>query len=252
MSPTQSITTTNRDRVLIIVPCLNEEDSIVRLLDELSMQAPDFDVVVVDDGSTDNTMKRVCPPAQCLRLPTNLGIGGAVQTGIQYAERRGYDYCVQVDGDGQHRPDQITKLLTAIKQTSSALVIGSRYLDETSEGFRSSFLRRFGGRVISRTLTLMYGHKVRITDPTSGFRAMDRRAISLFADAYPHDYPEPISIAWCFALDLPVYEISVLMRERQGGTSSIRLWKTLSYMVRVILYVMLSRITKLPEKLTYA
>lgn len=139
-----------------------------------------------------------------------------MQTGIKFADRHGYDACVQVDGDGQHPADQIAKLLAAMRSQQARIVIGSRYLDD-NDGFKSSVMRRLGSRLISRTLGICFG-PCRITDPTSGFRLMDRRAIAFFSRHYPADFPEPISIAWALANGLEVAETPVTMRERRTGT----------------------------------
>lgn len=227
-----------------MVPCFNESGAIARLLTEIQETCPAYDVLVVDDGSTDGTHRLVRPPARCVRLPVNLGIGGAVQTGIQFAERAGYDFCVQIDGDGQHPPDAVPCLVQVAVQGGCQLVIGSRYLG-SREGFQSTPMRRLGSRLIGRALHFCFGG-ARITDPTSGLRVMDRRAIALFSRHYPADYPEPVSIAWLLARGLQVRELAVSMRKRQAGTSSIRLLRTVSYMVRVLSYVLLARFTRLP------
>jgi glycosyltransferase involved in cell wall biosynthesis len=234
----------DRVRVLLIVPCLNEAGSIGPLLGEIHAQANGCDVLVVDDGSTDGTHRLVRPPAHYVRLPANLGIGGAVQAGIQFAEREQYDFCVQIDGDGQHPPELVDELVQEAIKTSSQLVIGSRYLAAT-DGFQSTAMRRLGSRIIGRTIHLCFGG-ARITDPTSGLRVMDRRAIIFFAHHYPTDFPEPVSIAWGLTRGFRVREVAVRMRERQAGISSIRLMKTVSYMVRVVSYVLLARFTILP------
>jgi glycosyltransferase involved in cell wall biosynthesis len=233
-----------RPRVLVVVPCFNEAGAIGAVLAEIGQHAPWCDVVVVDDGSTDGTHRFVAPPARYVRLPANLGIGGAVQTGIQFAERAGYDYCIQIDGDGQHPPELVEQLVERAIESASHLVIGSRYLGGR-DGFQSTAMRRIGSRLIGRTLHLCFGGN-RITDPTSGLRVMDRKAIAFFARHYPTDYPEPVSIAWLLARGFRVEEVAVRMRERQAGVSSIRLIKTVSYMVRVLSYVLLARITDLP------
>ena len=243
---TDSLPSPPPPRVVLILPCYNESGSIAGLLSEIKDELGCWDVIVVDDGSTDGTHRLVQPPARCIRLPSNVGIGGAVQTGIQFAEREGYDYCIQVDGDGQHPPQLIPKLLEEAQRSRAQLVIGSRYAERT-EGFRSTAMRRFGSRLIGATLHACFGGE-RITDPTSGMRVMDRRAIRFFARHYPADYPEPVSIAWLLARRLHVRELPVWMRERQAGVSSIRLMKTASYMVRVVCYILLARVTKLPSE----
>jgi glycosyltransferase involved in cell wall biosynthesis len=233
-------------RILVVVPCFNEAGSVGALLTEIGEKAPSCDVLVVDDGSTDGTDRLVRPPARCVRLPANLGIGGAVQTGIQFAERAGYDYCIQIDGDGQHPPELVLPLIQAAIESGSQLVIGSRYLG-SGDGFQSTAMRRLGSRLIGRALHLCFGGD-RITDPTSGLRVMDRRAMTFFARHYPADYPEPVSIAWLLARGFRVREFPVRMRERSAGVSSIGLMKTVSYMVRVVSHVLLARFTDLPSE----
>jgi glycosyltransferase involved in cell wall biosynthesis len=237
MNPTKMY----KPRVLVIVPCFNEAGSIRVVLEELAREAPDYDVLVIDDGSSDDTAEIARETVSCIRLPINLGIGGAVQTGIKYAYRNGYDCCIQVDGDGQHPPTEIPSLVAALTREKAQLLIGTRYMGP-SEGFQSSLLRRIGSRIIGVAIALCFGGR-RITDPTSGFRIMDRQAMRIFAESYPRDYPEPISIAWSLARSMNISETSVKMRERQAGKSSIRAMKTASYMIRVVTYVMLSRFT---------
>ena len=232
-------------RLLVIVPCFNEAASIARVIQDIRAHAAFADVLVIDDGSSDATCAEAAKWARCVRLPVNLGIGGAVQTGIRFADRNGYDACIQVDGDGQHPADQIERLLAATRAARPQIVVGSRYLDD-NDGFKSSWLRRLGSRVISAALRTCFAAS-RITDPTSGFRLMDRRAIEFFSRHYPTDFPEPISIAWALANGFEVIETPVMMRERQGGTSSIRLFKTWSYMIRVVVYIVLARMTSLSE-----
>jgi glycosyltransferase involved in cell wall biosynthesis len=224
--------------ILIVVPCFNEAASIAKVLEEISDACPSCDAVVVDDGSTDDTSDRISPPAVSLRHISNLGIGAAVQTGLRYARSRGYSLVVQVDGDGQHPPDQVGALLAAFREQPANVIVGSRYIGPRS--FRSTFGRRLGGRVIGGTLHRLYGGPV-FTDPTSGMRLMDRSAIALFAEQYPHDYPEPISLAWALRSGLSVREVSVSMRPRETGESSIAGLRRLSYMIRVVSYILLAR-----------
>jgi glycosyltransferase involved in cell wall biosynthesis len=231
--------------LLVIVPCFNEAASIAGVIQDIRTHAEFADILVVDDGSSDTTSLEAAKWARCIRLPVNLGIGGAVQTGIRFADRSGYGACVQVDGDGQHPADQIAKLVTVMRSKQAQIVVGSRYLDD-NDGFKSSFMRRLGSRVISKTLGVCFG-PCKITDPTSGFRMMDRRAIEFFSRHYPADFPEPISIAWALANGLEVAETPVTMRRRQAGASSIRMFKTWSYMIRVVVYIVLARMTPLSE-----
>lgn len=217
---------------MVIVPAYNEAKNLPGVVSRLHVSAPDCDVCVVDDGSTDETAAVAASlDAQVLRLPVNLGIGGAVQAGYLWAERRGYDVAIQIDGDGQHDPKFIPDVLAPIQDGRFELVVGSRFLGEG--GFRSTIVRRLGIRYLAAFLRLRCGAKV--TDPTSGFRAAGRRAIELFARCYPPDYPEPESIAIACRAGLRVGEVPVVMEERQHGRSSIGALRTLYYLVKVSL-----------------
>ncbi|MGE4425275.1 MAG: glycosyltransferase family 2 protein [Solirubrobacteraceae bacterium] len=223
-------------RQLAIVPAYNEADAIVATVDDLRDNAPGFDVLVVDDGSTDATAERArAAGAEVLELPFNLGIGGAVQAGYMYALEGDYDVAIQVDGDGQHAADEIRALQDYAEQhPGTNMVTGSRFLaTSTTDGFRSSAARRVGIRYFGRMLSLMTRQSV--TDPTSGFRLCDRTAIELFARDYPHDYPEVEAILMLHAHRLTRDEVPVAMRERQGGASSIRPWHAALYMIKVTL-----------------
>jgi len=223
-------------RVLVIVPAFNESRNLPSVIDEIRQHAPHCDVCVVDDGSVDETaLVAAGLGTEVLRIPVNLGIGGAVQTGYLWAWARGYDAAVQIDGDGQHDAAFITDVLDPIERKEADLVVGSRFL--ASGGFRSTSLRRGGIRYLTWVLRLRCG--VAVTDPTSGFRATSRRTIELFARQYPSDYPEPESIALALRAGLAVREVPVRMRERQHGASSISLARTLYYLVKVSLSLLL-------------
>lgn len=226
------------ERILIVLPCYNERHTIADVLKRLSELPIVCDALVIDDGSTDDTAAVASPYAICVRLLENLGIGGAVQTGIMYAERNGYDICIQVDGDGQHLPEELHKLLDIWRSQRANLVIGSRY--KGNGEFRSTWQRRLGSQIIGKLLRLLFGSRD-ITDCTSGFRLLDRRAIAFFSKRYPSDFPEPISLAWALRNRLEVIEVPVVMRARESGKSSISGFKTLSYMFRVIFYICLAR-----------
>jgi len=226
-------------KILIIVPCFNEDHAIPELLRQIAAAGFQHSLVV-DDGSADRTYEVARKQSATVRLMINLGIGGAVQTGIKYAARNGYDLCAQIDGDGQHPPEEIRHLLDAYERSHCNIVIGSRYL--RNDSFRSTFSRRIGTRMIAWTLRSLFSCQ-HITDPTSGMRLMDRKAIELFASRYPQDFPEPISLAWALRAGLTVDEVPVQMRPRQGGTSSLIGLKPLAYMVRVISYIALARIS---------
>lgn len=224
-------------RLLIGIPCHNEGGSIEKVLAELRSCGVPHDTLVVDDGSKDDTARRARPLSKVAVLSINLGIGGAVQTAIRYAHRHDYDLFVQLDGDGQHPPDQVRVLLDQYLRAPASILVGSRFCDVQS--FRSTRLRRIGITVISSALRALYGIEVR--DPTSGFRLFDRKAIAFFHDAYPQDFPEPISIGVAHRAGLTYREVAVTMRERQAGASSIYGFKNLKYMVRVLGYLALYR-----------
>ena len=224
-------------RNLAIVPAFNESASITRVVYELREHAPGFDVVVVDDGSTDDTSDRArSAGAQVLPHPYNLGIGGAVQSGYMYAAERGYDVAVQVDGDGQHDPRCLGYMLEHLNEHPELdMVSGSRFLAADGEGFRSSAPRRLGIRIFSWVLSRIVGQQV--TDPTSGLRMAGRRGIELFARDYPHDYPEVEAVLLMHAHQLSSAELPVKMRERTGGESSINSTRSVYYMIKVLLAV---------------
>jgi len=222
-------------RALVVVPAWNEERNLPAVLVELQRVVPAWDVCVVDDGSTDGTaVKAAAAGAVVLRLPVNLGIGGAVQTGYLWARERGYDVVAQIDGDGQHDPSYLPVALDRIR-AGADLVIGSRYLG--SGGFQSTALRRAGTRYLSWFLRFRCG--ARVTDPTSGFRVAGPRAVALFAAHYPNDYPEPEAIAVATRRGLSVEEIPVAMRNRGHGTTSIGPARTIYYLVKVSVALLL-------------
>jgi len=233
----------SNDRCLVIVPCFNEEQSIASLLEEMSRVLDSgYETLIIDDGSHDRTKDVAAPLSRCIRLPVNLGIGGAVQTGLKYALRRGYASCIQIDGDGQHPPGEISKLVRAWRDTGANVVIGSRYVGKG--GYRSTWTRRAGARVIAALLNALFP-ELAITDPTSGMRLVDRSAIELFASHYPHDFPEPVSIAIAARCGLKVHEVPVIMKARAYGSSSISGLKNLAYMIRGLGYIVLTRLQRM-------
>lgn len=221
-------------RVLVIIPAYNESQSIIQTV--ANVRNAGFDYLVINDGSVDDTLE-ICQRhgVNVLDLPQNLGIGGAIQAGHKYAKLHGYDVDIQFDGDGQHDAEFLTQLVDEIKKGND-LVIGSRYL-KPEAGFQSTFMRRAGKTLLSGCLRVFA--KVHITDPTSGFRACGSRAISLFCDKYPIDYPEPESIAVAVNNGLAVNEIPVVMHERQGGVSSINALRSVYYMIKVTLAIVI-------------
>jgi glycosyltransferase involved in cell wall biosynthesis len=235
--------TPKRSRALLIVPAYNEEASLRSVLQELREVAPQFDVVVVNDGSSDSTSaiaKSLGVPV--LDLCINLGIGGAVQTGFKYALEKGYETAVQVDSDGQFPPDRIASLVALVLEDGFDMVIGSRYLEDA--GYDGSPLRRLGNFILSKIATLFSRQK--ITDATSGFRAYSRRALDYLATYYPPDYPEPESIVFLARQGLKIREEPVAMRPRQGGVSSIGGLRPLSYMSKVSLALTLNALKERP------
>jgi glycosyltransferase involved in cell wall biosynthesis len=219
---------------LAIVPAYNEEASIGRVIDEIRALEPPFDIVVVDDGSVDRTAAVASERGtHVVRLPFNLGIGGAMQTGYRFALERGYDLAVQIDGDGQHDPRELPKILEPVLDGRADLVVGSRF---TSDGaFRSSAPRRIGIRLFASVVSAVVGQ--RVTDTTSGFRVVNKRGIALFAADYPHDYPEVEATVMCVKHKLRLAEVPVRMRERTGGQSSITGFRSVYYMTKVLLAI---------------
>ena len=217
---------------IAIVPAYNEQESVVRVIEEIRAFDPGFEVVVVDDGSVDGTAAAAeRAGAHVVRLPFNLGIGGAVQTGFRYAHENGFRLAVRVDGDGQHDPAQLGALLGPVLADEADIVVGSRFVEDG--GYRSSLSRRMGITILAKTLSVFVGR--RVTDPTSGFQALNHKAIALFAADYPHDYPEVEAALMVHKHKLRMIEVPVQMRERSAGQSSIGALASVYYMVKVML-----------------
>jgi glycosyltransferase involved in cell wall biosynthesis len=245
MSPSTPLI--DRCACLAVVPAYNEAATVGDVVRSLHVQAPNVDVLVIDDGSTDATAAIAeGAGARVLRLPFNLGIGGAVQAGFQYANEHGYDFMVQVDGDGQHDPGELRTLFLAMDGPDSAdMICGSRFATPT--GYMAPISRRTGIHVFAFLLSRLLRQPV--TDPTSGFRLYNRRAIALFARDYPHDYPEVEAVLMLHHHRLTMREVSVRMYQRGGGVSSIGSGKSAYYMIKVLLalFVGLARARAVPE-----
>ncbi|WP_248925651.1 glycosyltransferase family 2 protein [Paenibacillus hamazuiensis] len=225
-------------KALIVIPAFNEQHNILKVIGDIRESLPDFDILVINDCSHDATSAyaRKADGIKVIDLPYNLGIGGAVQTGFKYAHARGYEYMVQIDGDGQHLPREVVKLLGAMERSGSDMVIGSRFLDIQS--FRTTWLRRFGIKVFYVLFRLLI--KTKVTDSTSGFRIYNSKSIELLSRHYPDDYPEPDAIILLKKHGLSICEVGVEMREREHGSSSITPIKSPYYMAKVILSILFS------------
>jgi glycosyltransferase involved in cell wall biosynthesis len=234
-----------RSRPVAVVPAYNESGSVGRVVDEIREVCPEAQVVVVDDASTDDTAAVAeSRGAIVLRLPFNVGIGGAVQTGFRYALEEGYVRAVRLDGDGQHDPSEIPKLFAPLERGEADLVIGSRFVDGGSS-YRPPLARRLGIRVFARLVSVLGGQ--RVTDTTSGFMALDRAGIELFARDYPHDYPEVEATLVALKSGLRLSQVQVEMRERETGASSITFVRSLYYIVKVLLALLVASLRRYPR-----
>lgn len=226
---------------LIIIPAYNESGNIEKTIKDITENAPDFDYLVVNDCSTDNTLDILKEKDfNHIALPINLGIGGAVQAGYMYAYYHGYDTAVQFDGDGQHNAKYLEKMLTELRETDSDMIVGSRFIEH--EGFQSSGIRRAGIKFFTGLIKLLTGKK--ITDPTSGLRMVNRKMIELFAKDYPRDYPEPESEVAILAKGYKISEIPVIMNEREEGESSISMINGMYYMIKVSVAILIARFNR--------
>lgn len=227
-------------KTLIIIPAYNEEGSIERVVSGLTAKFPQYDYLVVNDGSTDRTEK-ICNENRyhVVNLTVNMGIGGAVQTGYRYAGKNGYDIAVQIDGDGQHDVSYLEGMISLIEEGKADIVIGSRFLG--AGGFRSTRLRRTGIVFLSLLGKILTG--VRVRDITSGYRVVNAKFIRIFADDYPADYPEPEAMVIAAVHGGRIVEYPVVMRERETGESSITAGKSVYYMFKVTLAMVIRRIS---------
>lgn len=229
-----------KNKTLIIIPAYNEGDNIEKVVDNLIANFPQYDYVIINDGSTDHT-KKVCHGRgyEVLNLPINMGIGGAVQTGYRYARDNDYDIAVQIDGDGQHDVGFLDEMIRYMEEERADCVIGSRFVEK--EGFQSSGMRRIGIRFLSLLGLILTG--VRVKDITSGYRLVNRRFIGIFAEDYPADYPEPEAMVIAAVHGGRIREYPVVMRDRENGISSITLKKSVYYMVKVTLAMLIRRLS---------
>lgn len=229
----------NKLKVAVVIPCYNEEDSVASVVKEIDAlpQTGYYTVtaVVINDCSKDKTAA-VAAGQNCIliNLPVNLGIGGAVQTGFKYALQNNFDIAIQFDGDGQHPSAQIDHLISPLLSGIADVVIGSRFLEK--EGFQSTYMRRSGINYFKNLCRALIG--ISVTDPTSGFRAINRKTLEVVCRYYPDEYPEPEAIILYNLSGLRISEIPVIMRERQGGVSSIRSYKSVYYMIKVSLAIL--------------
>ena len=227
-------------KTLIIIPAYNEQNTLESLINEIKDKCPGIDYLIVNDCSTDGTKELLDRlGAVYVSGPVNLGIGGAVQTGYRYAALNGYDIAIQVDGDGQHDVTYIGDMIDPIMRDEADIVIGSRFIEK--EGFQSSGMRRMGIHFLSGLIRLVSGTKVK--DVTSGFRAVNRQYIEIFSKNYPDDYPEPEVIVISSLSGARIKEIPVMMRERIDGTSSINMKKSIYYMIKVSIAIIMCRIS---------
>lgn len=241
-------------KILVIIPAFNESGNIVKTIAELKKLDFAFDIVVIDDGSTDTTISEaMATGVRVIPLPFNLGIGGAVQTGLQYASRNGYTVAAQVDGDGQHDAQYLKVILEPVISKKVDIVVGSRFMPEDAKfegmpnlsghgtnrqsSWRSSAIRRVGIHFFAWLISHLTSYSV--TDPTSGFRAFGPKAIAIFSEKYPQDFPEPESMMSAKRFGLRLMEVPVQMRKREHGHSSIRYFKTLYYMIKVTIAILL-------------
>lgn len=235
----------HKNKILIIVPAFNEEEAIGNTISKLltiKENIPNLDICVINDGSSDNTAKVIAryPKVILLDLPNNLGIGGAVQTGYKYAYQNDYDIAVQFDADGQHNEEDLVKLITPIIQGQCDMCVGSRFVRKTE--YSGNIMRRVGIYYFQVLIYILTGKK--FTDATSGYRAINKKVIKLFSNEYPRDYPEPEVILFLHRKKLQVEEISVNMKERQGGTSSITPIRSIYYMFKVTLSILMQKLIK--------
>ncbi len=232
-------------RILVILPAYNEGLNIARTVRDILAQQPRVDVMVINDGSADDTSAEArAAGAQVLELPFNVGIGAAVQAGFQFAAANNYEIALRNDGDGQHAPESNLTLLASLDANDVDVVIGSRFINAQGD-YGTPPLRRLGSAILARLLSIIIGQ--RVTDPTSGCSAYNQRAIKLLAQFYPHDYPEPEAIVILHRSGLRQMEIPVKMTPRLHGQSSITPLRAVYYMIKVILAILINLLRRIPQ-----
>lgn len=224
---------------LVIIPAYNEAESIVDTVNDIKRNAPDFDYIVINDCSKDKTLE-ICQQnhLNVLDLPINLGIGGAVQTGYVYAYHNSYDVVVQFDGDGQHDAQYLNMMFDVLENQNADMVIGSRFIE--GKGFQSSSTRRIGIKIFAFLSKYLFGKEIK--DATSGMRMCNKKVIELFVKDYPRDYPEPETVCRLLRKKCKVIEVPVQMRNRMSGVSSISIKKSIYYMIKVTLAILIERL----------
>ena len=235
MNALLAISGNSMNNICLIIPCFNESANIGPLIDEIDSVDSNLEIIVINDGSEDSTSEvaKKTGRATVIDLPVNLGVGGAVQTGFKYAMESNMNFAIKFDGDGQHDPAGLADLILPLQEDKADIVIGSRFISRNS-GYQSSFWRRIGIKYFETLCKLLTGKK--ITDPTSGLRAYNRRAIAFMALHYPSfDYPEPEELVLAYKNNLRIEEISSVMRERKAGVSTISSGMSIYYMLKVTL-----------------
>ena len=241
MSPLSS----RPEHIMVLIPAYNEEGAIRQVVEDVEKVLPEADIVVFDDCSTDRTSQEaVAGGADTVRLPTNLGIGGVVQTGLKFARERGYEVVIRLDGDGQHNPDEIPILYSALQRGRADVVIGSRFLVKEND-MKISFSRRLGIKTFSFLVSMLT--RKRATDTTSGFMCLNRDATHILADYLPQDFPEVEGRVILHKAGLSTLELPVHMRERVAGNSSIGSWRSLYYALKVSIAVLICAIKDIPK-----
>ena len=235
-----------KSRVLVIIPAYNEEKNVGRLIDKIQKVYPDVDIVVIDDGSSDNTAKVAREKgAGVLSHCVNLGAGAATQTGYRYALRYAYEFIVQLDADGQHEPQCINDLITVLKNNLADMVIGSRFLEERS--YKPCWIRRRGMSIFGAIVSLVIGQ--RITDSSSGFRALKREIADFFARInYPSDYQDADVIMLAHFAGFRIREIPVIMYEDLSGGSQLGGHRLVYYGFKTLLSIVVTLLRKKPKR----